>query len=135
LTAPRPKRVWIVVGLAVFLGGWLVFDGAHGFVTGDYVTPDSGEFAGRLGPWSKLVEALGLEPRSGLVMGLHVAVGALALVASAAYARRRSGAWSLMLASAIGTLWYLPFGTLLGAAQIALLCTRAAREDACRSAD
>jgi hypothetical protein len=113
---------WIILVLALVEGGWLAFDGAHGLVTGDYVTPSSGEHAGQLGPWSQLVEAVGLEPRSQVVMGIHLALGAVWLVFAAAWTRRASwAAWSGMMACAIGALWHLPFGTLLSAIQIALL--------------
>ncbi len=113
---------WIVLVLAVVEGGWLAFDGAHGLITGDYVTPSSGEYAGQLGPWSQLVEAIGLEPRSHVVMAIHLALGAVWLGCATAWAWRASwGAWSGMMACAIGALWYLPFGTLLSVVQIALL--------------
>ena len=104
------------------------FAGAHGLITGDYVTPSSGEFAGQLGPWSKLVEAIGLDPRSYVVMGIHLALGCVWLSFATAWALRASWAsWSGTMACTIGALWYLPFGTLLSAVQIALLWRWAAR--------
>jgi hypothetical protein len=120
---------WIVLVLAFVEGGWLAFDGAHGLITGDYVTPSTGTYAGQLGPWSHLVEAVGLEPRSHVVMAIRVALGAVWLGFALAWARRASwAAWSGMIACAIGALWYLPFGTLLSVVQIGLLWRWAAKK-------
>jgi len=61
-------------------------------------------------------------------MGIHLALGCVRLGFASAWAFRASwAAWSGMMACAIGALWYLPFGTLLSAVQIALLCGWAAR--------
>jgi hypothetical protein len=40
------------------------YDGSRALIVGDYVTPKSGAYAGQLGPWAKLVAAVGIEPRS-----------------------------------------------------------------------
>ena len=112
---------WLIVALAVISAGWLTFDGLHALVTGDYVTPSSGQHAGQLGPWSKLFEAIGVEPRSFAVKCLHVAVGGVWLVVIGAFAFRVPNAWYLMLAGAIATAWYLPFGTLISLVVIGLL--------------
>lgn len=66
---------WTIVIMALVEGGWFAFDGGHALVTGDYVTPKSGQYAGRLGPWSKLVAATGIDPRSTLMKVIHVALG------------------------------------------------------------
>ena len=58
---------WIIVLLAVTEAGWMTFDGLRALVVGDYVTPKTGEWAGQLGPWSRLVSAVGIEPRSTLM--------------------------------------------------------------------
>jgi hypothetical protein len=117
------KSGWIVVALALVVGGWLAFDGAHALLTGDYVTPRSGAHAGRLGPWAALVSAVGIEPRSTLMKSLHLTLGCAWLLATAAFVLRLPRSWHAMLACAVLGLWYLPFGTLLGAVQIALLLT------------
>jgi hypothetical protein len=77
--------------LALSLGGCMLFDGLHGFVTGKYVTPESGEY----GPWATFVEAAGLVPDSNLMRGLFVVLG------------RR-----LLIGLAWGTLWYAAVGTV-----------------------
>ena len=58
---------WILLALALLQGGWLVFDGTRALVVGDYVTPRSGVWAGQLGPWSRVLFAVGLEPRGRVV--------------------------------------------------------------------
>ncbi len=52
---------WVVAALALIEGGWLAFDGGRALIVGDYVTPSSGPSAGQLGPWSKVVSALGID--------------------------------------------------------------------------
>jgi len=118
---------WVVLVLALLEGGWLAFDGAHALVTGDYVTPDSGPYAGQLGPWARVVSAAGIEPRSTLAKSIHLGLGAAWLVVMVAFALRVPGAWWGMLACAVLALWYLPFGTLLSVLQIVLLMLPAVR--------
>lgn len=112
---------WIVLLLAFVEGGWLAFDGGRALLVGDYVTPSSGEHAGQLGPWSRVVSAVGLDPRSGLVKSLHLVIGVSWLVFMVGFALGRTWAWWGMMACAVATLWYLPFGTLLSLIQIGLL--------------
>ncbi len=112
---------WIVLGLAVVEAGWLAFDGAHALILGDYVTPKTGAYAGQLGPWSDIVRAVGIEPRSLLMKSIHLVIGIVWLGTAVAFARRRSWAWKGMVACAVSALWYLPFGTLLSALQLVIL--------------
>jgi hypothetical protein len=118
---------WVVLALALVEGGWLAFDGGRALVVGDYVTPRSGAHAGQLGPWSRVVSAVGIEPRSTLMKSIHLAIGATWLVVTACFVLRLSWAWSAMLVCAVLGLWYLPFGTLLSLIQIVLLLLPAMR--------
>lgn len=59
-----PWAEWVVPALVVIIGGWMLFDGVHALVTGDFVTPKEGAHVGRLGPWATLVSGVGLAPRS-----------------------------------------------------------------------
>jgi len=118
---------WIVVVLAFVEGGWLAFDGGHALVRGDYVTPRSGQYAGQLGPWSKVVAAVGIEPRSTPMKCVHLVLGLVWVAVIACFAMRISWAWSAMLMCAIAGLWYLPFGTLLSVVQLVLLMRPALR--------
>ncbi len=112
---------WIVVGLALFVGGWFAFEGGRALVVGDYITIKSGRHAGQLGPWSKVVSAVGIEPRSTLMKSIFVAYGILWLAVIVCFILELQWAWWAMLIAAAGSLWYLPFGTLLGIVQIILL--------------
>ncbi len=118
---------WIVVGLAVFVGGWFVFDGARALAVGDYVTPKTGQYAGQLGTWSKVVSAIGIDPRSTLMKTIFVAYGLLWLTVIVCFILGLKWAWWAMLFAAIGSLWYLPVGMLLGLLQISLLLMPALR--------
>ncbi len=112
---------WIVVVLALFVAGWFAFEGARALVVGDYITPKSGRHAGQLGPWSKVVSAVGIEPRSTWMKSIFVAYGVLWLGVIVCFILKIEWAWWAMLIAAAGSLWYLPFGTLPGIVQIILL--------------
>ena len=116
-----PWLGWIVVALAVTEAGWLAFDGGHALVTGDYVTPTTGQHAGQLGPWSKLVSAVGMDPRSTAMKSIHLVLGLLWVAMIVCFVVRLPWTWTGMLLCAIAGLWYLPFGTLLSVIQIILL--------------
>jgi hypothetical protein len=118
---------WIVVVLALNEAGWLAFDGGRALVVGDYVTPRSGQYAGQLGPWAKVVSAVGIEPRSTLMKSIHLALGLAWLVVTVCFVLRLPWAWSGMVTCAALGLWYLPFGTLLSIVQIVLLFLPALR--------
>ena len=112
---------WLVVALVLFNGGWMAFDGGRAIIVGDYITPRSGPHAGALGPWSKLVTTVGIEPRSMLMKTLFVVyglgfvglVGVFVLGVSKAW-------WALLVVAGLG-LWYVPFGTVINAIVITLL--------------
>lgn len=110
-----------VIALAIIQGGWLVFDGGRAIIIGDYVTPHSGQRAGQLGLWARIVSLAGIEPRSTLMKIIHIGLGlgwlgvATGLVLNAPWARPG------VLACAVLSLWYLPVGTLLSAIQIVLM--------------
>jgi hypothetical protein len=112
---------WIIAVLALQQAGWMTYDGLRALIVGDYVTPRSGEYAGQLGPWTHLVEAVGLQPRSTLMKAIFVVAGVAWLLILIAFITRQPWAWTAMLAAAIGTLWYLPIGTLFSVIQIVLL--------------
>lgn len=113
---------WLVIGLAVFLGGWFAFEGGRALVVGDYITPKSGRYAGQLGPWHHLVKAVGIEPRSTLMKAIFLGYGLVWLVVAVGFAAGTARPWWWgMLILAVGALWYLPFGTLIALVQIVLL--------------
>ncbi len=118
---------WVVVALAVVEAGWMVFDGTRALVVGDYVTPSSGEYAGRLGPWADLVSAVGIEPRSTGMKVFFVAYGLIWLVAALAFARRVPRSWWAMVLLAAGSLWYLVIGTVASVLQLLVLLVPSVR--------
>jgi hypothetical protein len=114
---------WVILALALLQGGWLVFDGGRALIVGDYVTPGSGPRAGQLGPWSRIVSALGFEPRSTFIKCLHLFLGIAWLVALIVFVMRPASGWWVILGCAAASLWYLPVGTFMSIVIIALLLT------------
>ena len=94
---------------------------AAALITGDYVTPSSGPRAGQLGAWSRIVSAAGGEPRGTFMKCFHVGLGLAWLIALILFAMRPANGWWIVLACSIGTLWYLPIGTIASAIVIVLL--------------
>lgn len=111
----------VVIILAFLQASWMASDGLRAFLVGDYLTPKSGEHAGQLGPWAKIVAAIGIEPRSALMKSIFVVYGVvwvallLCFILNFPWAR-----WALLLAAA-GSLWYLWMGTVSSTVQFALL--------------
>jgi hypothetical protein len=112
---------WFIAALVLLDAGWFVFDGVHALTRGDYVTPKSGPYAGQLGPWSKVVAAVGIEPRSTAMKRIFVGYGAVWLAITVCFLAGMGWAWWGMLLAALGALWYLPFGTMLSVLQVILL--------------
>ena len=112
---------WLIGALGCVGGAWLIFDGAYAIWTGDYVTPRSGEYAGRLGLWATLLESIGIVPRSRFVMAAHVMLGIVWAGSSVLLIIGYAWARALVLAAAVAVLWYLPFGTIVAVCQIGLL--------------
>ncbi len=104
---------WVILLLFAAEACWMAFDGTRALVTGDYVTASSGPYAGQLGPWSGLVKAAGLEPRSTLVKSIYAGYGFLALAMAACFALKLPGSrLGMFILPALG-LWYLPVGTII----------------------
>jgi hypothetical protein len=108
---------WIIVSLALIEAGWMAFDGTRALVVGNYVTPKDG----RLGPWSKVVSSIGIEPRSTLMKTVFSVFGTIWLIVTIAFAANLGWANTAMFVCAVASLWYLPLGTILGLLQILLL--------------
>ena len=112
---------WVILGLVVFTAGWMLFDGMRALIVGDFVTPKTGEYAGQLGPWSNLVSAVGIEPRSTLIKSIFVVYGLLALSIAVSFALRLSWARGALISVCLLGLWYLPFGTVANVIALILL--------------
>ena len=110
---------WLIVALGALVGGFMLFDGLRALVSGDYTTPRTGAHAGELGPWARLVAALGIPPRSAGMKVAFAVYGLGYLATVVLFAFGVVPAVVLIVAAALG-LWYLPFGTLLNAIVIVL---------------
>jgi hypothetical protein len=85
---------WIRVLVLIFglvEGIWMTFDGTRALIVGDYVTPSSGVHAGELGPWSHVVKAVGIPPRSTAMKLIFVAYGLAWLLITVGFAFRALG--------------------------------------------
>jgi hypothetical protein len=118
----------VVIILAFVQASWMTSDGLRAFIVGDYVTQKSGEHAGQLGPWARIVSMIGIKPRSTLMKSIFVVYGILWLAFILCYILNFSWALWAMLLAAAGSLWYLWAGTFSGAVQIVLLLLLKAQE-------
>jgi hypothetical protein len=114
---------WLALGLVVFSAGWMLFDGIRALTVGDYITPKTGEYAGQLGPWSNLVSAVGIEPRSTLMKSIFVFYGFIALAVAVSFALGHSWARRALIIICLLGLWYLPFGTVANGIALILIFT------------
>jgi hypothetical protein len=118
-------KTWISLLLIASSASWMVFDGTRALILGDYVTPQTGEFAGQLGPWSNLVKAIGIESRSLGMKLIFIAQGLATFIVIICYILNKSWARSGLLIVMLLGLWYLPIGTLLNLTALILqLLTR-----------
>ena len=114
---------WVTVVLCVVQGGYMVVDGARALLVGSYLTPRSGEHAGELGPWARIVAAVGIRPESTGMKIAFVDLGGLWLVVAAGLALGEGWARIAGIAVAVGTLWYLVPGTVISVVVLVLLLT------------
>lgn len=115
----------VVVALSsLALYGWWAFDGVHAMVTGDLVTPKSGAYAGQYGPWSKVVDAIGLNSHARAMHVAFLVLGLMGLAITAMWIGHVPYARWALVAFAIASIWYLPFGTVLGLLIAALVAWR-----------
>lgn len=110
-TSPKlPLTVRAYFALSWLIGWWMVYDGLHGRVFGDYV-----RISGQLGPWAALVSAVGVDP-VGLSWFFIVWGSAFLATSFGLYFRQRWAHTVGLVASGLGLL-YLGFGL-----PVALLC-------------
>jgi len=116
LLKPIYRRLVILVSIVA--GGIMLVEGVYNLLTHSYI-------GGTLGPWGRLVRAVGLNPyHIGLVFVL------LGLAWGVALFGFRSGdqwGWWAELAVAILSLWYFPLGTFLAVVCILLLLRQTPR--------
>ena len=114
-------KLYLIALLIVINAGYMVVDGVHAFATGDYITPKTGASAGQLGPWSKVIQAVGLDPRSNLVKSLLIFQGVVTLALLVCYLFQVPWAANALKVAAIAGLWYLPVGTVINILVLVLL--------------
>ena len=112
---------WLISILVLSTAGWMLFDGARALIAGDFTTPKTGDYAGQLGPWSNLVQSIGIEPRSTFMKSVFVLYGLLALAALTSYLVGYSWGRSALIVVCVLGLWYLPIGSLTNIIVLILL--------------
>jgi hypothetical protein len=112
---------FVVIFLATLNFGFMVFDGTRALVKGDYVRPSSGEYAGQLGPWSKLAERVGLDPMGMPMKMIFVLWGLGGLICTVGFAMGRSWGYVGMIVANTASLWYLFMGTASRTIQLIML--------------
>ena len=112
---------WVVVFLAVLNFGYMTFDGSRALIKGDYIRPRSGTHAGQLGPWSKLVAKIGINPESTTMKVIFLTWGIAGLIITICFVLKINWAPNALIVINILSLWYLVPGTISSALQIALL--------------
>lgn len=112
---------WIVVVLCILNSGFMLFDGTRALITGDYIRPKTGEYAGKLGPWEGLVKTIGINPMSTLMKSLFVVFGITGLCMAFCFALNYGWSWKAMLIYNIAVSWYLVMGTISSVIQLILL--------------
>ncbi len=111
----------IITLLSLLNAGYMAFDGGRALITGDYIRPANGDYAGQLGPWTKIVTAIGIDPMSTLMKSVFLIIGIYGILATLCFAFNVQSGWKLLLAFAILSIWNLMFGTISSALVIILL--------------
>jgi hypothetical protein len=106
-----PKIAYLF--FALLNGTWMIFDGTHVLLKGKYFGPPEP------GPWSKIVAKIGIDPFS--LGPVFIFLGIVWIVAAIGIMQGSGWSWTLALIIAIGTLWYIPIGSVLALLAILLL--------------
>lgn len=112
---------WIVIILATLNFGYMTYDGSRALIVGDYLRPQSGEYAGELGPWANVVQSIGIQPESDLMKYIFLLWGTLGLVVTVSYAMKVTQAGKALLLLNVFSLWYMIAGAISSIIQIIIL--------------
>lgn len=112
---------WIIIFLAVLNFGFMIFDGTRAIITGDYIRPKTGEYAGKLGPWSKVAGKIGINPEGNTMKSIFIVWGMVGMYFTVAFVADKPWAWKGMLIFNICSLWYAFMGTMSSSIQVVLL--------------
>lgn len=111
----------IILLLSTLNAGYMAFDGARALLLGDYLRPQSGEYAGQLGPWADVVTAIGINPMGMFMKGLFLMLGLFGLLSVFFFIQNSRRGWKWLMAFSTLTLWNLMFGTMSSTIVILLL--------------
>ena len=104
---------YVVLGLSLINGAWMLIDGIYVMVSGKYIGPE------KPGPWASVLSITGVDvfKLGPVFVGFGIAWIALAggLFAGASWA------FWLGIIVAVLTLWYLPVGTITSLIVLAML--------------
>jgi len=115
-----PIAIWAYLALTWLLGWWLVYDGLHQRLWGDYV-----RIGGQLGPWANLAQAVGVDPMRLSLPFIAIGFGLIG-ASFGVYWQRRWGYGAALALSAVSVL-YLGFGTPVALLSLILLLLPASR--------
>lgn len=102
---------WIIILLSFSIFGFMTYDGCRGLMVGDYLRPQSGEYAGKLGPWADIVKGVGINPESDLMKWTFIAWGSIGLFIMVSFAMNVRDSEKALLVISLLSLWYLNVGT------------------------
>lgn len=89
----------------------MTYDGCRGLMVGDYLRPQSGEYAGKLGPWADIVKGVGINPESDLMKWTFIAWGSIGLFIMVSFAMNVRDSEKALPVISLLSLWYLNVGT------------------------
>ena len=104
---------YVVIGLALINGLWMLIDGIYVLVNGKYIGPE------KPGPWASLLSLTGVDVFKLGPLFVIFGVAWLAFVVSILGGAGWAKTFGIVLS--IATLWYLPFGTFIAISVLALL--------------
>ena len=104
---------YLVIGLSLLNGLWMLIDGIHVIARGKYIGPE------KPGPWASLIGLTGVDV---FKLGPLFVLYGVAWIAFVIFSLTDvSWARGFGIALSIATLWYLPVGTLISLIVLAAL--------------
>jgi len=88
-------------------GAWMLWDANHRLTSGDYY-----RFEGQLGPWAKIVEAIGLDPLGDTMLTIFFIYGVAWIAATILLILTKPPTRRPLMILPILTIWYLSAFTI-----------------------
>lgn len=111
----------IIILLSLLNAGYMAFDGGRALILGDYIRPKDGAYAGQLGPWTKIVSSISIDPMSTVMKSIFLLIGIYGIVATLCFAFNIASGWKMLLVFCILSIWNLMSGTMSSLLVIVLL--------------